>query len=136
MAKKKQKLDVESPLGSDAGMQGQVRATERDAHKRPAETLDDVGGTEAKIARGIDAHEADPGKAGGKRQRVDAPVEKLKRVSSYEGSLTHDRESRKNPDQVRGTKRGENVGPNETSGSQAQSSSKHKGHLKLDNGAG
>ena len=68
-------------LANDAGMQG----------RNPAEQdrIGQVGSDEAKAARGIEAHEEEPGRAGGPgRQGVEAPTEKLDRVSSYEGSLS------------------------------------------------
>ncbi|MGN6367941.1 MAG: hypothetical protein ACTHN5_06735 [Phycisphaerae bacterium] len=86
-------------LKNDSAMQGRVAAEER-AESEPRgergavreDRMKEVGSREAKEARGIDAHEADPGRVGGPmdgsgRQAVEAPGRKMDRVSEYEGDL-------------------------------------------------
>jgi hypothetical protein len=126
-------------LENDPGMKGRVGAEKKAGWQdRPGEEAS----AEAKTARGIDAQAADPGRVGGPmdgggRQPVEAPTEKLDKVSSYEGSLSHDREGREGPDMVeKGTERGGNAGPTETSGTKGRDSGNRKGHLKVDEGAG
>jgi hypothetical protein len=126
---------AKSPLANDAGMEQMaqaVRSSKRTGKKAAGPRVHEEASPPARTMGRTTRKSTSP-----RGRSKMAPKPLADTLKGYDSSMTHDRESRRNPDQARGTgTRGGDSPQHGVSGSKGRTSGSRANYLKVDRGAG